>query len=149
MNRTVVPFRNPHGAMGWAEVNSNTNAQCITNNRDGRTLNTSCEINNRSAANLRTLNMASSLGELALGPPSSVPWLPGSGAKRWLWPSQAFSLTPFTCAVFHLTPSQVLSDPPGRSSCDLTLPKPFQSLLSLHPVGNWSVPVPLDCVPHA
>ncbi|XP_072481726.1 pericentriolar material 1 protein isoform X15 [Notamacropus eugenii] len=57
----ITNIRNPHGAMGWAEVNSNTNVQCVTNNRDGRTLNTSCEINNRSAANLRTLNMASSL----------------------------------------------------------------------------------------
>ncbi|XP_051821671.1 pericentriolar material 1 protein isoform X12 [Antechinus flavipes] len=55
----VTNIRNPQGAAAWAEVNSNTNAQCITNNRDGRTLNTNCEINNRSAANLRTLNMAS------------------------------------------------------------------------------------------
>ncbi|XP_031798158.1 pericentriolar material 1 protein isoform X3 [Sarcophilus harrisii] len=55
----VTNIRNPQGAAAWAEVNSNTNAQCITNNRDGRTLNTNCEINNRSAANLRTLNMSS------------------------------------------------------------------------------------------
>ncbi|XP_074084313.1 pericentriolar material 1 protein isoform X7 [Macrotis lagotis] len=57
----VTNIRNPQGATGWAEVNSNTNAQCVTNNRDGRTLNTNCEINNRSATNLRTLNMSSSL----------------------------------------------------------------------------------------
>ncbi|XP_068961066.1 pericentriolar material 1 protein isoform X2 [Petaurus breviceps papuanus] len=56
----VTNIRNPPGAAGWAEVNSNTNAQCVTN-RDGRTLNTSCEINNRSAANLRALNVSSSL----------------------------------------------------------------------------------------
>ncbi|XP_036620133.1 pericentriolar material 1 protein isoform X8 [Trichosurus vulpecula] len=57
----VTNIRNPQGAAGWAEVNSNTNAQCIANNRDGRTLNTNCEINNRSVTNLRTLNMSSSL----------------------------------------------------------------------------------------
>ncbi|XP_043825554.1 LOW QUALITY PROTEIN: pericentriolar material 1 protein [Dromiciops gliroides] len=57
----VTNIRNPQGAASWAEVNSNTNAQCATNNRDGRTLNTNCEINNRSAANLRTLNVSSSL----------------------------------------------------------------------------------------
>uniref|UniRef100_A0A8D0HDD1 Pericentriolar material 1 n=1 Tax=Sphenodon punctatus TaxID=8508 RepID=A0A8D0HDD1_SPHPU len=56
----VTNIRNPQGSSSWGEVNSNTNVQCGTNNRDGRHLNTDCEINNRSV-NLRTLNMSSSL----------------------------------------------------------------------------------------
>ncbi|NWR60859.1 PCM1 protein, partial [Bucorvus abyssinicus] len=52
---------NPQGISSWSEINSNSNVQSGTNNRDGRHLNTDCEINNRSAANLRTLKMSSTL----------------------------------------------------------------------------------------
>uniref|UniRef100_A0A8D2N8D8 Pericentriolar material 1 n=1 Tax=Zonotrichia albicollis TaxID=44394 RepID=A0A8D2N8D8_ZONAL len=52
---------NPPGISSWSEINSNSNVQCGTNNRDGRHLNTDCEINNRSAANIRTLKMSSAL----------------------------------------------------------------------------------------
>ncbi|NXV40481.1 PCM1 protein, partial [Uria aalge] len=52
---------NPQGMSSWSEINSNSNIQCGTNNRDGRHLNTDCEINNRSAANIRTLKMSSTL----------------------------------------------------------------------------------------
>uniref|UniRef100_A0A8B9RXR7 Pericentriolar material 1 n=1 Tax=Accipiter nisus TaxID=211598 RepID=A0A8B9RXR7_9AVES len=52
---------NPQGIGSWSEINSNSNVQCGTNNRDGRHLNTDCEINNRSAANIRTLKMSSTL----------------------------------------------------------------------------------------
>ncbi|NWY51705.1 PCM1 protein, partial [Chionis minor] len=52
---------NPQGMSSWSEINSNSNVQCGTNNRDGRHLNTDCEINNRSAANIKTLKMASTL----------------------------------------------------------------------------------------
>ncbi|NXA29974.1 PCM1 protein, partial [Ibidorhyncha struthersii] len=52
---------NPQGMSSWSEINSNSNVQCGTNNRDGRHLNTDCEINNRSAANIRTLKMSSTL----------------------------------------------------------------------------------------
>ncbi|NXF48800.1 PCM1 protein, partial [Oceanites oceanicus] len=57
----VTNIRNPQGISSWSEVNSNSNVQCGTNNRDGRHLNTDCEINNRSAANIRTLKMSSTL----------------------------------------------------------------------------------------
>ncbi|XP_059700683.1 pericentriolar material 1 protein isoform X11 [Haemorhous mexicanus] len=57
----VTNIRNPQGISSWSEINSNSNVQCGTNNRDGRHLNTDCEINNRSAANIRTLNMSSAL----------------------------------------------------------------------------------------
>ncbi|KFZ66191.1 Pericentriolar material 1 protein, partial [Podiceps cristatus] len=57
----VTNIRNPQGIGGWSEINSNSNVQCGTNNRDGRHLNTDCEINNRSAANIRTLKMSSAL----------------------------------------------------------------------------------------
>uniref|UniRef100_A0A7M4EY66 Pericentriolar material 1 n=1 Tax=Crocodylus porosus TaxID=8502 RepID=A0A7M4EY66_CROPO len=57
----VTNIRNPQGIGSWGEMNSNSNIQCGTNNRDGRHLNIDCEINNRSAANIRTLNMASAL----------------------------------------------------------------------------------------
>ncbi|XP_036237891.1 pericentriolar material 1 protein isoform X5 [Molothrus ater] len=57
----VTNIRNPQGISSWSEVNSNSNVQCGTNNRDGRHLNTDCEINNRSAANIRTLKMSSAL----------------------------------------------------------------------------------------
>ncbi|XP_041114548.1 pericentriolar material 1 protein-like isoform X2 [Polyodon spathula] len=56
----ITNIRNPQRGGNWAEVNSLTNAQCGTNNKDGR-LNTDCEINNRSAANLRGLNIPSVL----------------------------------------------------------------------------------------
>nr|XP_028600539.1 pericentriolar material 1 protein isoform X9 [Podarcis muralis] len=58
----VTNIRNPQGTTNWGEVNcnSNSNLQCGTNNRNGRHLNTSCEINNRSA-NIRMLNMPSTL----------------------------------------------------------------------------------------
>ncbi|NXR23003.1 PCM1 protein, partial [Cinclus mexicanus] len=52
---------NPQGISGWSEINSSSNVQCGTNNRDGRHLNTDCEINNRSAANIRTLKTSSAL----------------------------------------------------------------------------------------
>ncbi|NXT74760.1 PCM1 protein, partial [Zapornia atra] len=57
----VTNIRNPQGICSWSEINSNSNVQCGTNNRDGRHLNTDCEINNRSAANIRTLKMSSAL----------------------------------------------------------------------------------------
>ncbi|KFW11374.1 Pericentriolar material 1 protein, partial [Eurypyga helias] len=57
----VTNIRNPQGISTWSEINSNSNVQCGTNNRDGRHLNTDCEINNRSAANIRTLKMSSTL----------------------------------------------------------------------------------------
>ncbi|XP_068537570.1 pericentriolar material 1 protein isoform X7 [Anas acuta] len=57
----VTNIRNPQGITSWSEINSNSNVQCGTNNRDGRHLNTDCEINNRSAANIRTLKMSSAL----------------------------------------------------------------------------------------
>ncbi|XP_067386710.1 pericentriolar material 1 protein isoform X11 [Emydura macquarii macquarii] len=57
----VINIRNPQGISSWSEINSNSNIQCGTTNRDGRHLNTECEINNRSAANLRTPNMSSTL----------------------------------------------------------------------------------------
>uniref|UniRef100_A0A8B9QKB0 Pericentriolar material 1 n=1 Tax=Apteryx owenii TaxID=8824 RepID=A0A8B9QKB0_APTOW len=57
----VTNIRNPQGISSWSEMNSNSNIQCGTNNRDGRHLNTDCEINNRSAANVRTLKISSAL----------------------------------------------------------------------------------------
>ncbi|XP_019520300.1 PREDICTED: pericentriolar material 1 protein [Hipposideros armiger] len=59
----VTNIRNPQVAATWNEVNSNSNAQCVSNNRDGRSVNSNCEINNRSAANLRALNMPPSLAD--------------------------------------------------------------------------------------
>ncbi|XP_039695210.1 pericentriolar material 1 protein isoform X18 [Pteropus medius] len=53
----VTNIRNPQVAATWNEVNSNSNAQCVSNNRDGRSVNSNCEINNRSAANIRALNV--------------------------------------------------------------------------------------------
>ncbi|KAL4640552.1 pericentriolar material 1 protein isoform X1 [Arapaima gigas] len=47
-------LRNPQRSSNWMDMNSLANAHS-SNNRDGR-LNTECEINNRSAANLRSLN---------------------------------------------------------------------------------------------
>ncbi|XP_062431634.1 pericentriolar material 1 protein isoform X1 [Rhea pennata] len=57
----VTNIRNPRGISSWSEMNSNSNLQCGANNRDGRHLNTDCEINNRSAANIRTLKITSAL----------------------------------------------------------------------------------------
>nr|XP_055190967.1 pericentriolar material 1 protein isoform X16 [Nyctereutes procyonoides] len=57
----VTNIRNPQVAATWNEVNSNSNAQCVSNNREGRSVNSNCEINNRSATNIRTLNMPPSL----------------------------------------------------------------------------------------
>ncbi|XP_014641784.1 PREDICTED: pericentriolar material 1 protein isoform X10 [Ceratotherium simum simum] len=59
----VTNIRNPQVAATWNEVNSNSNAQCVSNNRDGRSVNSNCEINNRCAANIRTLNMPPSLAD--------------------------------------------------------------------------------------
>lgn len=58
-------FRNPQHRGNWTDLNSLTNGCSVrsTNNRDGR-LNTECEINNRSAVNLRSLNIPSSRGIL-------------------------------------------------------------------------------------
>ncbi|XP_032474144.1 pericentriolar material 1 protein isoform X18 [Phocoena sinus] len=59
----VTNIRNPQVAATWNEVNSNSKAQCVSNNRDGRSVNSNCEINNRSAANIRALNMPPSLAD--------------------------------------------------------------------------------------
>ncbi|XP_026553713.1 pericentriolar material 1 protein isoform X6 [Pseudonaja textilis] len=56
----VTNIRNPQGISNWDETNYNSNLQCGTNNRNGRHLNTSCEINNQSA-NVRIPNMPSTL----------------------------------------------------------------------------------------
>uniref|UniRef100_A0A3Q1FBG7 Pericentriolar material 1 n=1 Tax=Acanthochromis polyacanthus TaxID=80966 RepID=A0A3Q1FBG7_9TELE len=60
----VTNIRNPQRSRNWADLNSLTNGRSVrssaTNNRDGR-LNTECEINNRSAANLRSLNIPSAI----------------------------------------------------------------------------------------
>ncbi|OBS83449.1 hypothetical protein A6R68_22561, partial [Neotoma lepida] len=56
-SQPVTNIRNPQVASTWNEVNSNSNTQCVSNNRDGRAVNSNCEINNRSAANIRALNM--------------------------------------------------------------------------------------------
>uniref|UniRef100_A0A8C8RGY6 Pericentriolar material 1 n=1 Tax=Pelusios castaneus TaxID=367368 RepID=A0A8C8RGY6_9SAUR len=57
----VTNIRNPQGISSWGEINSNSNIQCGITNRNGRHLNTECEINNRSAANLRSPNTSSTL----------------------------------------------------------------------------------------
>ncbi|XP_041821915.1 pericentriolar material 1 protein isoform X4 [Chelmon rostratus] len=60
----VTNIRNPQRSGNWTDLNSLTNGRSVrssgTNNRDGR-LNTECEINNRSAANLRSLNIPSAI----------------------------------------------------------------------------------------
>ncbi|XP_026159705.1 pericentriolar material 1 protein isoform X3 [Mastacembelus armatus] len=59
----VTNIRNPQRGGNWTDLNSLTNGRSgrsTTNNRDGR-LNTECEINNRSAANLRSLNIPSAI----------------------------------------------------------------------------------------
>ncbi|XP_063090690.1 pericentriolar material 1 protein isoform X13 [Cavia porcellus] len=53
----VTNIRNPQVSATWNEVNSISNPQCVSNNRDGRSTNSNCEINNRSATNIRALNM--------------------------------------------------------------------------------------------
>lgn len=53
----ITNIRNPQVAATWNEVNSNSVAQYVSNNRDGRPVNSNCEINNRFAANKRPLNM--------------------------------------------------------------------------------------------
>ncbi|XP_023577750.1 pericentriolar material 1 protein isoform X3 [Octodon degus] len=57
----VTNIRNPQVSATWNEVNSNSNPQCVSNNRDGRSANANCEINNRSATNIRAVNMPPSL----------------------------------------------------------------------------------------
>ncbi|XP_029012160.1 pericentriolar material 1 protein isoform X2 [Betta splendens] len=58
----VTNIRNSQRSGNWTDLNSLTNGRSVrsgaANNRDGR-LNTECEINNRSAANLRSLNISS------------------------------------------------------------------------------------------
>ncbi|XP_029356962.1 pericentriolar material 1 protein [Echeneis naucrates] len=60
----LTNIRNPQRSSNWTDLNSLTNGRSVrssnTNNRDGR-LNTECEINNRSAANLRSLNIPSAI----------------------------------------------------------------------------------------
>nr|XP_033799925.1 pericentriolar material 1 protein isoform X4 [Geotrypetes seraphini] len=60
IQQSVRNIRNPQIG-NWVEMNINANAQCGTNNQDGHLLNTSCEINNKAATNLRTLNLPSNL----------------------------------------------------------------------------------------
>ncbi|KAM6440325.1 pericentriolar material 1 protein isoform 3-T5 [Liasis olivaceus] len=56
----VTNIRNPQGISNWGEINCNSNLQCGTNNRNGRHLNTACEINNQSP-NIRMPNMPATL----------------------------------------------------------------------------------------
>ncbi|XP_044046674.1 pericentriolar material 1 protein isoform X2 [Siniperca chuatsi] len=60
----LTNIRNPQRSGNWTDLNSLTNGRSVrssgANNRDGR-LNTECEINNRSAANLRSLNIPSAI----------------------------------------------------------------------------------------
>ncbi|KAM9857129.1 pericentriolar material 1 protein isoform 2-T2 [Aulostomus maculatus] len=60
----VTNIRNPQRCGPWTDLNSLTNGRGVrsssTNNRDAR-LNTECEINNRSTANLRSLNIPSAI----------------------------------------------------------------------------------------
>ncbi|CAL9699916.1 unnamed protein product [Knipowitschia caucasica] len=60
--QSVTNIRNPQRRGNWSDLNSLTNSRSprSANNRDGR-LNTECEINNRSAANLRSLNIPSAI----------------------------------------------------------------------------------------
>ncbi|XP_061100859.1 pericentriolar material 1 protein isoform X1 [Conger conger] len=55
----VTKIRNPRHAGNWVDTSGATSSH-RTNNQDGR-LNTNCEINNRSAANLRSLNFRSTI----------------------------------------------------------------------------------------
>ncbi|XP_071361742.1 pericentriolar material 1 protein isoform X4 [Trachinotus anak] len=76
----ITNIRNPQRSGNWTDLNSLTNGRSVrssgTNNRDGR-LNTECEINNRSAANLRSLNIPSAIGAQAVAPDSEA-----SGSSR-------------------------------------------------------------------
>ncbi|XP_041958487.1 pericentriolar material 1 protein isoform X5 [Alosa sapidissima] len=56
----ITNIRNPRHTANWVDMNSLTNGRGAggSNNREGR-LNTDCEINNRSATNLRSLNIPS------------------------------------------------------------------------------------------
>ncbi|XP_066515864.1 pericentriolar material 1 protein isoform X2 [Hoplias malabaricus] len=59
----VTTIRNPAQSQAggnWVDMNTLTNACSSSNNRDGR-LNSECEINNRSATNLRSLNIPSAI----------------------------------------------------------------------------------------
>ncbi|XP_056137025.1 pericentriolar material 1 protein isoform X3 [Lampris incognitus] len=60
----ITNIRNPQHSGNWTDLNSLTNSRGGrsggANNRDGR-LNTECEINNRSAANIRSLNIPSAI----------------------------------------------------------------------------------------
>lgn len=66
--RHVLPFlcRNSQRSRNWTDLNSLANRCSIraaTNNQDSR-LNTNCEINNRTAANLHALNIPAAIGLL-------------------------------------------------------------------------------------
>lgn len=53
----------PQSASNWMDMNTLTNACSSSNNRVSR-LNSQCDVNNRSAANLRSLNVPSVIGQL-------------------------------------------------------------------------------------
>ncbi|XP_014350317.1 pericentriolar material 1 protein isoform X4 [Latimeria chalumnae] len=57
----IANIRNSQRSGNWADVNSTTNQHRGTNNQGRGLLNTECEINNRTAANLRSLNLPSVL----------------------------------------------------------------------------------------
>lgn len=57
----------PQTPGNWMDLNSLTKAHSASNNREGR-LNTECEINNRSAANLHSLNIPSVIGQPSHSP---------------------------------------------------------------------------------
>ncbi|KAM9769210.1 pericentriolar material 1 protein isoform 1-T2 [Menidia menidia] len=63
-HQPVTNIRHPQRSANWADLNSLTNGRSArssaANNRDGR-LNTECEINNRAAANLRSLNISAAI----------------------------------------------------------------------------------------
>ncbi|KAM4050965.1 pericentriolar material 1 protein isoform 2-T2 [Anomaloglossus baeobatrachus] len=61
VDQPATNIRNPQRLSSWGAVNGITNSQCGVNNRDERPCNTDCEINNRSAANLRSFNVSSAL----------------------------------------------------------------------------------------
>lgn len=66
MTRARACVRNPaqtQSSSNWMDMNTMTNACSSSNNRVGR-LNSQCEVNNRSAANLRSLNVPSVIGQL-------------------------------------------------------------------------------------
>uniref|UniRef100_A0A8C5P7K8 Pericentriolar material 1 n=1 Tax=Leptobrachium leishanense TaxID=445787 RepID=A0A8C5P7K8_9ANUR len=61
VTQPVTNIRNPQLISSWGQMNSNTNVQAGTKNRDERPLNTNCEINNRCTTNLRPFNVLSTL----------------------------------------------------------------------------------------